>query len=300
MSDLAGVLAPVLTPFDVSLVPDVPRFVAHCRWLLANGCSGLAIFGTTSEANSLSVEERERMLEEIVAAGVPPAQLLPGTGCAALPDTVRLTRRAVAAGCAGVLVLPPFYYKNVAEEALFQSYAAVIERVNDPRLRVFLYHIPQLSAVPVTLGLIERLRRAFPHVVVGMKDSSGDWSNTRAVLEAFPGFRVFVGSERFLLANLRGGGAGSITATANVNARAIDLLFRSWRGPEAERLQAEVDRVRDVFEQLPAIPALKATLAHFREDPSWSRTRPPLLPLSEAQRAQLLAGLREARFALER
>lgn len=289
--EFAGVLAPVLTPFDARLEVDVPRWIAHCRRLLDQGCSGLAIFGTTSEANSLSVEERERMLSALLEAGVPAASLLPGTGCCALPDTVRLSRLAVRAGCAGVLMLPPFYTKNLSDEALFQSYAAVIDRVADPRLRVFLYHIPQLSAVPIPVAVIQRLRAAYPEVVAGMKDSSGDWNNTQAVLAAVPGFRVFVGSEKFLLRNLRAGGAGCITATANVNASAIDRLYRAWQSPQAESLQAEVDKVRARFEQFPLIAGLKASLAHSLNDPSWLNLRPPLLPLTQSQRTALTSAL---------
>ena len=281
---LAGVLAPVLTPFDDRLEPDLPRFLAHCRKLLANGCDGLAVFGTTSEANSLSLEERERMLEALLKDGVDPARLMPGTGCSALPDTVRLTRKAVQAGCAGVLMLPPFYYKNISDDALFRSFAEAIERVADPRLRIFLYHIPQVSAVPIPLTVIERLRAAYPSIVVGLKDSSGDWDNTRSILEAFPGFRVFVGSEKFLLQNLRAGGAGCITATANFNAPAIARLYAEWRSLDAERLQAEVDQVREIFQSFPLIAALKAALG-------WPAVRPPLLQLTPAQQVQLLARL---------
>jgi 4-hydroxy-tetrahydrodipicolinate synthase len=292
MTELSGVLAPALTPFDAALEPDVPRFIAHCQWLLRTGCSGLAVFGTTSEANSLSVDERERMLDALLEAGTPAARLLPGTGCSALPDTVRLTRRAIQAGCAGVLMLPPFYYKNLSDEALFRSYAEVIDRVADARLRIYLYHIPQVSAVPISLKLIKRLRVAYPTLVAGIKDSSGDWNNTQAVLEAFPGFRVFAGSERFLLRNLRAGGVGCITATANVNAKQIDALYQSWRGPQAQAQQDALDRLRGLFEQVPTIPALKAALAHFRGDPGWNRLRPPLLALGEAQAAQLVEALR--------
>ena len=278
---LSGVLAPVLTPFQTNLEIDVPRFVDHCRSLLADGCSALAVFGTTSEANSLSVEERERLLLALLEAGIPPEKLLPGTGCCALPDTVRLTRAATRAGCAGVLMLPPFYYKNLSDEAVFRSFAAVIDRVADPRLRIFLYHIPNYSQVGIPLAVIQRLRKAYPEIVVGLKDSSGDFSNTRAILDNVPGFQVFVGSERYLLANLRAGGAGCITATANVNAAAIAKAFHD----RTEEAQAGIDQVRIFFEQFPMIPALKAELAERRNDPAWRTVRPPLVELpAEAMR----------------
>lgn len=276
---LSGVLAPVLTPFDATLAPDPARFLRHCRALLDEGCSALAIFGTTSEANSLSVEERERLLDHLLENGIDPKKLLPGTGCCALSDTVRLTRRAAA--CAGVLMLPPFYYKGITEEGLFRSYAEVIERV--PQARIYLYHIPQVSQVGIPVSVIQRLRSAFPDNIKGLKDSSGDFENTRAVLRGAPGLEVFVGSERFLLANLSQGGAGCITATANVNAAAIVRAFNS-RSEEAQR---EIDGVRLAYQSLPMIAALKETIARRTGDAQWRAVRPPLVELSEEQRKQL-------------
>src|SRR6267143_1063760 len=224
---MQGVLAPVLTPFDSQLNPDPGRFVSFCRKLLDDGCSGLVPFGTTGEANSLSVEERERLLDALLEGGVPAEKLIPGTGCAALPDTVRLSKKAARAGCAGVLVLPPFYYKNPSEEGLYRSFARAIDKTGEGRLRVYLYHIPQVSQVGISLRLIERLLKAYPGVVTGIKDSSLELEHTRALLRAFPGFEVFVGTEKFLLATLREGGAGCITATANVKplscSRSADL-----------------------------------------------------------------------------
>src|SRR5207248_9554269 len=194
---MQGVLAPVLTPFDRDLNPDPTRFVRFCRVLLDEGCDGLAPFGTTSEVNSLSLDERERLLDALLESGLPPQKLVPGTGCCALPDTVRLSRKVARAGCAGVLMLPPFYYKNLTEEGLYRSFAQAIDGVAEPRLRVYLYHIPQVSNVPIPLRVIERLLKAYPRVVVGIKDSSGDFENTRAILRAFSSFEVFVGSEKF-------------------------------------------------------------------------------------------------------
>ena len=213
----AGVLAPVLTPFRQDLVPDPERLVTHCRWLLEEGITGLAVFGTTSEANSLSAEERIDLLDALIAGGIRSELLMPGTGCCALTDTVRLTAHAVRTGCGGVLVLPPFDHKPVSDDGLFAQVAEVIERVGDARLRIYLYHIPPIAVVGYSLNLIERLIKEYPSVVIGLKDSSGDWNNTEAILKRFPGFDVFPGSEVFLLATLRAGGMGCITATANVN-----------------------------------------------------------------------------------
>jgi len=297
---LRGVLAPVLTPFHRDLSPDARRLARHCRWLLAHGCTALAPFGTTSEANSLSVDERQSLLDAILEAGVPADRLLPGTGACSLSDAVRLTTQAVRSGCAGVLMLPPFYYKAVGEDGLFRFFAEVIDRVGDDRLRIYLYHIPPVAQVGFSPKLVERLLRAHPTVVAGMKDSSGDFGNTQAMLEAFAaaGFDLFVGSERFLLAGMRGGGAGCISATANVNAGAIDRLYREWRSPEAEQLQAELNAVRGAVEKVPVIPGLKAVVAHHAADPGWLPVRPPLSELSPAQGEALLADLASLKLVL--
>jgi 4-hydroxy-tetrahydrodipicolinate synthase len=262
---LSGVLAPVVTPFRRDFSPDPERYVHHCKWLLANGCAGLAAFGTNSEANSLSVDERMMLLETLVQEGVPASKLMPGTGMCALTDSVRLTAHAVKLGCAGVLMLPPFYYKGVPDEGLYRNFAEVIERVGDARLHLYLYHIPPVSQVSITLGLIERLLKTYPGTVAGLKDSSGDWNNTSAVLAAFAksGFDVFPGSEVFLLAGLRAGGKGCITATGNINPAAIHQAYEKWRTPEADALQAGITATRGVVQKYPMISALKAIIAHW-------------------------------------
>ena len=297
---LKGVLSPVITPFKADLSPDAERFVRHCRWLLKGGCSGLAVFGTNSEANSLSVEEKLLLLEALARGGVPAASLMPGTGHCALPAAVRLTSAAVKLGCGGVLMLPPFYYKGVPDEGLFRFFSEVIERVGDERLRLYLYHIPPVSQVPITLGLIERLLAKYPGIVAGAKDSSGDWANTKAMLDAFgkDGFDVFPGSEVFLLEGMRHGGAGCISATANVNPGPIDQVFRQWRSGEADRLQAGITATRKIMQKQPMIPALKSVTAHFGNDPEWRRVRPPLVELTPAQEAELIPELKAAGFAM--
>lgn len=289
---LQGVLAPVVTPFTADLRPDSARLARHCRWLVGQDV-GLAVFGTNSEGNSLSLREKRDLLDALVDADLPAARMMPGTGTCALPDTVELTRHAVARGCAGVLMLPPFYYKDVTDDGLFASYAEVIERVGDRALRLYLYHIPQVSGVPIRLALIERLLARYPGAMAGIKDSSGDFANTKAMLERFQpqGFDVYCGSESLLLATLRGGGAGCISATANVNPRAIARLAREWRSAEADTQQAALHAVRQTFQQYPMIAALKEAVAQFAHDDAWRTLRPPLLPLAPEQRASLRARL---------
>jgi len=289
---ISGVLSPVVTPFTPDLSPDPERFVRQCRWLLGQNV-GLAVFGTNSEANSLSVDEKVDLLDRLVGAGLDPARMMPGTGCCALPDSVRLTAHAVKLGCGGVLMLPPFYYKGVTDDGLFRSFAEIIDRVGEARLRVYVYHIPPVSQVPITLGLVERLLKAYPAQMAGMKDSGGDWKNTQAFLDAFAksGFDVFPGSETFLLQGMRNGGRGCISATANVNPAAIARLHDTWKSADADAQQTRLDVIRGIFAKFPMIPALKAAVAHYGGESSWATVRPPLVALTREQRSALTTEL---------
>jgi 4-hydroxy-tetrahydrodipicolinate synthase len=297
---LRGVYAPVITPFAADLSPDPARMVRHCRWLIEQGL-GLAVFGTNSEANSLSTGEKIALLDALAAAGIPGERMMPGTGCCALTDTVELTRAALAHGAGGVLMLPPFYYKGVSEDGLFASYSEIIQRVGDARLRIYLYHIPQVSNVPIGYGLIERLLTAYPEAIAGIKDSAGDWENTRGMIERFGprGFNVFAGSENFLLATLRAGGAGCITATGNVNPGAIVRLFQNWQEADADAQQRALDVVRAVFARFPMIPALKSAVAHWADDAGYAAVRPPLVKLDGHACAELLAALGALGFSMD-
>ena len=293
-----GVWSPVLVPLRPDLGIDPERFVAHARRLLAQGCHGLALFGTTSEANSFSVAERKALVEEVVGAGIPPERLMVGTGCCALTDSVELTRHVMEVGCRRVLMLPPFYYKGMSDEGLFRSFAEVVERVGDPALEVFLYHFPKLSGVPVTEGLIALLVDAFPEVVAGVKDSSGDWSNTRMMLDRFPGLAIFPGSEVFLLDGLRAGAAGCITATSNVNAAGARAVFDAWNdGHEgADAKQEAATAIRRAIDRHPGIPAQKYLIAHYRSDPAWRAVRPPMVALADDAGRDLLDALAGTEF----
>jgi 4-hydroxy-tetrahydrodipicolinate synthase len=286
---------------------------------------GLAVFGTNSEANSLSMEERAMLLDELVAAGVDPSRMMPGTGCCSMMETVKLTKQAVGNGCAGVLMLPPFYYKDVGEDGLYRYFSEVVQRVGDARLKIYLYHIPPVAVVGITTGLVERLLAAYPNAIAGMKDSSGDWNNTKTFLEAFAArsagpdptaraartFDVFVGSESFLLANMRNGGVGTISATANVNPAAIHKLYTEWvrsRTGDNAAARADLDDqqqrlnvTRDVFSsgKFPSmIAALKQAIAIYADDPAWRTVRPPLAELTPEQAKTLAAELKAISFTM--
>ncbi len=235
---LQGVLAAVLTPMREDLSVDRAAYAAHCRRLLDEGAHGLGIFGTTGEANSLSVAERVSAWEGLVEDGIPPEVLLPGTGACALPDAVELARAALAVGAPGVLALPPFYYKGVSDDGLFRFFAELIERVGDDRLKLFLYHIPPMAQVGFTPELIGRLLEAYPGVVAGTKDSAGDAERIERPCRDFPDLTVFAGSERFLLDTLRWGGDGCISATCNVTAAQSRRVYDLWAAGD-ERADAE-------------------------------------------------------------
>ena len=293
---LSGVWCPVLTPVDGDLKPDPGRFVAHARWLLEEGCHGLVVFGTTGEANSFAVDERIELLEAVVAAGLPRERMLVGTGCCALTDTVRLTRHALSLGIPGILALPPFYYKNNSDEALFGSFDQVIQRVGDENFRLYLYHFPGLSGVPITPGLLDRLAAAYPGILAGVKDSSGDWNNTRLLIERFPELAIFPGAETLLLPALRAGGAGCISASCNVNTRPIRKLYDDFAAgaDDTEEQQERLVAVRKILQLRPMIPVMKHLIADERREPDWRRVRPPLLPLPDVEARALaseLAGL---------
>ena len=295
---LTGVFSPVVMPFKTNLEADAERLIRQCRWLLGQGV-GIAVFGTNSEANSLSVGEKIELLDRLVDAGIDPSRLLPGTGHCAIPDTIRLTQHAIELGCSGVLMLPPFYYKDVSDEGLFRSFAEIIERTDDERLQIILYHIPPVSQVALSIPLIERLIEAYPRAIAGIKDSSGDLANTSAMLDSgWDDFSIFAGSESFLLQTLQKGGAGCISATANINPAAIHYLYLHWQEPDAETLQQRLVTIRNCVQHFPVIPALKSIVAHYSGDSAWDRVRPPLVELTEVQRNNLLTELEQVGFSL--
>jgi 4-hydroxy-tetrahydrodipicolinate synthase len=286
-----GVNAAVLTPMRADLSVDLDRMAAHCRWLLANGCNNLGVLGTTGEANSIGLGERMEVLEGLMKRGIPAASMMPGTGVPALTDTVLLTKQAAAVGCRGALLLPPFYYKNPTEDGLFAFFSEVIDRVGR-NIKYYLYNFPQQSAVPFSVDLIARLLKAFPGVVKGVKDSSGNYDNGRAYVENFArdGFEVYAGDDTLLLPLLKLGSAGCITAAANVNSPIAAQVYANWNNEVGARTHETLSATRKAIVAAPApIPALKALMARHTGDTEWHYMRPPHLKLSSEQQAKLFA-----------
>ena len=287
-----GVIAPLLTPFneDYSVATDL--YVAHARQLLDTGCSALAPFGTTGEALSVGIDERLAAIRSLVDGGIDPGRMIPGTGLSNVADTARLSRGCIEMGCAAVMTLPPFYYKGVSEDGLY-SYFEQLTAAVGPEARIFLYHIPPIAIVGIPPSLVARLHRDFPEQIVGIKDSSGDWKNTRALLD-IDGLIVYPGSELPLLDALELGSPGCISATANVNCTAIGQvidLFDRGDKDAARALHATVAQFRKVVQEYAPIPAQKLLLAQSTGDSRWARVRPPLASMSAEKGRALVAAL---------
>ena len=297
-----GVNAAVLTPMRADFSVDLERMAAHCRWLLANGCDNLGVLGTTGEANSIGISERMEVLHGLAARGIPATRMLPGTGVSALTDTVLLTRQAADLGCRGALLLPPFYYKNPTDDGLFRYFSEVIERVGSS-IKYYLYNFPQQSAVPFSVDLIARLLKAFPGVVKGVKDSSGNYDNGRAYVENFAreGFEVYAGDDTLLRPLLEVGSAGCITAAANVNSPIAAQVYANWNSEAGAVLQETLSATRRAIVAAPApIPALKALMARHTGDSAWHNMCPPHLRLTAEQQAKLFAAFDACGFELAR
>ena len=285
-----GVNVAVLTAMRPDLTVDLDLMAAHCRWLLAQGVDGLGVLGTTGEANSLGVSERLHLMEGLVERGLPAAQMLPGVGIPALTDTVAMARRAAELGCRGALVLPPFFYKNPSEDGLFAYYSEIIQRLGGA-LKIYFYHFPAQSAVPITLSLIERVLRAHPGAVKGIKDSTGDWSNTKSYIDHFAadGFEVYCGDDSHLLQTLQAGGAGSISAASNVSAATNARVYANWDNQAGAEAQRALAAMRAAVTSAPLIPGLKALVARHTGEAEWETLRPPHAKLTAEQKAKLFA-----------
>jgi len=295
---IKGLISPILSPFDDNLNFNQEMYNELAKDLLSTGCSGLAPFGTTGEALSVSNDERMQALENLIKSGISPNKLIPGTGLCNFPDTVKISRHAIELGCKGVMTLPAFYFKDVTDEGLFQYYERLIDEINHPNLKIYLYHIPQVSGVGLSIPLVKKLRSIYPDIIVGIKDSSGVWENTEQLL-SIDGLIVYPGAELPVIDAIKLGGPGCISATANFNptniARVIELSH-DGKWDQAEEAHKDVKEVRYLFQDYSAIPAQKAMLAIKYKDDRWKNIRPPLVQISKQRSSELADKLRNHGF----
>jgi 4-hydroxy-tetrahydrodipicolinate synthase len=286
---LQGVIAAAATPFTAAGQIDTAAYLAHCRWLLAHGCDGINVLGTTGEANSIALQERFALIDEIAKSDLPLRQLMVGTGGCALADTITLTRHAVQSGFHGQLILPPFYYKPVTDDGLFAFFAGLLDAIHDARLQVYLYNFPQLTGINFSVPLIQRLMAAYPGIVVGLKDSSGDMQNATHIAAACPGFAVFPSTESWLLSGRDHGFVGCISATANVTCALAGRVWHAPTEPGATVWQQQIADIRAKIAAFPLVPAVKQVLSQLHHQAGWERLLPPHLPLSPLQAQTLLS-----------
>ena len=287
MTQIRGVFSAATTPVDASGRPALDLFARHCMALLDEGCHGIALLGTTGEANNFSVRERQDLLDAALQFGVRGEQLLPGCSTSNIPESITLASHAVQNGVLGCVMLPPFYYKGISDEGLFRFYASIIEGVADDRMKVILYHIPQVTQVPISHDLIDRLVTTFPDTVVGIKDSAGDINNMLQMIDRFTNFSVLSGADPLLLPLLQAGGAGCITATSNVRADCLRTVWDYYDDPAHDHtVAAAQDRInawRSLTNSYVQLPTVKTMVAKVRGHRDWLNLRAPLVPLSPTE-----------------
>ena len=281
-----GIYAASLTPCHPDLSCDLPAMAEHCKELISRGCQGIIIFGTTGEGASFSVRERKKVLNSLIKTGLESKKLIPAISCCAIPDVVDLAQDALTNQCAAVLILPPFFYKNVDDAATIAFYREVVLRVNNPDLRIILYHIPQFSGVSITINVINQLLMEFPDQVIGIKESEGNMNLIKEILHKFPDFGLFVGNEHLISEAVRLGAAGAIVGMANAFPELLCSLYASGEGIKQSDDNKKMALIRNIIRQYPFIPALKSMIEK-RKGAAWHTLRPPLLPLDSSQREAL-------------
>jgi len=286
---LNGVYTASLTPLTASFEPDIPALVHHAQWLLESGSDGVVLLGSTGEANSLTLEQRLSIIEQ-TARELPPDRLMLGTGSCALQDAVRLTKASVDAGVYSVLVLPPFYYKPQSDESVLRFYSELISSVDEPRLQIIFYNFPQLSGYNFSVKILQELKQRFGDIAAGIKDSSGEWKNMLGIVQNIPDFMVYTGTEALLLDILKKGGAGCITATANLIAPECQRVYQAWKNNKqkvAEQAQMNLTDLRKTLENYPFVSELKSLFASKTNSEEWGNMLPPFAPILDKQVEEL-------------
>jgi 4-hydroxy-tetrahydrodipicolinate synthase len=279
-----GIWSAVLTPVDIGLDPDAPRAVEYYGELLERGCDGINVLGTTGEAMSFGAEQRVRFIEALASAALPAQRMMAGTGAASLRDAVFVTRAVFAAGLAAALVMPPFFYRDAADDGIVSFFDALFKAVDPPQRSVLLYNFPRMSGITFHRALVARLLREFPETIAGMKDSSNDASLQSELIADHPELEIFPGSEMDLIAAKTRGAAGCISGSVALwpeLAQRVDATGAQDEAAELAGRRASLDRA--ALDGIPFVPALRHLTARLRRDPNWGRAVPPHSPLDPAQ-----------------
>ena len=288
-SPKTGIYAASLTPFTASYEPEIPMLISHVQWLLENGADGVALLGSTGEANSMTLEQRQSIIEQSTRK-LPADRLLIGTGSCAIQDAIKLTKVSIDAGVNVVLVLPPFYYKPQSEESIIRFYSELIDTVDDSRLRIIFYNFPKFTGYNFDHNVIGKMKQRFGEIAAGIKDSSGNWENMAGVAQNVTDLMVYSGTETFLLETLLNGGAGCITATANLIATECQQVFQAWKNEQledAKEKQKRLTSLRKALEIFPFVSGLKSIFADQKNSNEWGNMMPPFDGLMKSQLNEL-------------
>ncbi len=291
-----GVYAAAVSPFNADGSLAIPKLIAYCEHLLSDGgCDGVAPTGTTGEGTSVSMQDRLALPEAFAKAGIERDRVIFGTGAPATGDCIALTKAAYDAGYINVLVLPPYYYKGVSDDGLYSYYAQLVDAIGKDDLRIYMYHFPQMSQVPLSPELVVRLRKSFGPIIAGLKDSSGDFEQSRAIVEATGGvaedFDVYPSSEAMIWDGLSIGTAGTISGSTNIFANKVQTAIKAAEGTDRDAAMEAVKNARAVASKYPLMPAMKQAEAWRTGDDEWTRMAPPLVPLAPAQSEAFRADL---------
>ncbi len=297
MHKISGVFSAALTPIKNDLSINKDLYLRHCQYLMRQGHDGLAIFGTTGEANSFSINERKENLEFLLSNRIDPKVLIPGTGSSSLNEAIELSKHAASYKVRSVLLLPPFYYKNVSDEGIINYYRYIIEKVGENSMHYILYHIPQNSYVPISFKIIEVLLKLYPDNVVGLKDSSGDSERMMKTIKYFNNFAVFCGHDSMALNVVKRGGAGAITAGTNVCGKLLNFIIKNYKRENEIKnfadLQKLLQQIRQVISSREPISLMKAYFSIVDNIPEWNNVLPPLKKINNPQNEKLVLILKE-------
>ncbi|MBX4973821.1 dihydrodipicolinate synthase family protein [Rhizobium lentis] len=276
-----GLSVALATPFHENGDIAIEAMIAQAQRCLAAGCSSVTLFGTTGEGSSIGNGERERVLSAFLAAGIPAKNIIVGVLVDAAEDAAMQAGLALSRGARNILLAPPSYFKNVSDDGVFRWFSAVFALLGDTARDIIVYNLPSVTMVPLSVSLIGRLRTAFPHIVTGVKDSSGDWPYTEALLKAHSDLIILVGDERHLATAVRLGGQGAISGMANFVPHELRPLAEEGRD------DARIENFVLELLKHPVIPAVKAMVARATSEEIWLAVRPPLVSISAEGQAQL-------------